>query len=1246
VDESPTAPTAGFSDINNFCEDDAGNINLMVSGGSGGTVHWFDDACAGNEIGTGNPLTILSPAINTTYYASYESVCGVSSCFSFDVTVVEPPVEPIKATSDINDICADHPGTIELTAVGGSGEEAQWFTGSCGGTSVGVGNPLVLPSPDVTTIYYVRWANACGETDCAIHTVTVFQLPTDPTSVISDINDFCVDYAGNIELTLNGGTGDDVYWYTVSCGDTPAGSGNPLVIETPASDITYYARWENACGLSSCEYFDINVVDMPVAPTSIVPSANNICDDDVGTFDLAAVGGSGITLRWYTGSCEGTDIGIGNPLTIDTPTETTEYFVSWENACGVSSCASVIVSTIDAPVDPTEAQVDISEVCFDDAGDITLTLVGGAGPTVEWYSGSCGGTPVGTGNPLVIESPTVNTTYYGRYESSCGISTCESVDVTVDVLPLAPTSASVDRTDFCSDDAGVIELSVIGGSGDDVYWYTISCGDTPVGNGNPLSIDSPTETTVYYGRWENSCGASTCEFVTVNVLELPVAPLSITPSADVICTDDAGTFDLVAVGGSGDIIRWYTGSCEGTDIGIVNPLTIDTPTETTEYFVSWENTCGVSSCASVIINIIDAPADPTEVQVDFSEVCIDDAGDITLTLVGGIGPIVEWYSGSCGGTPVGTGNPLVIESPIVNTTYYGRYESSCGISACESVDVTVNLLPTAPISALVDRTDFCSDDAGVIELSVTGGSGDDVYWYTVSCGDTPVGNGNPLSIDSPEVTTIYYGRWESSCGVSVCQDVTVTVIPSADATINPTGPFCLTSSPTVVTAAQIGGTWSGDGIDPITGLFTPSTAGLGDHTITYTITGTCGDIDETIITVLDAFDATIDDVDPLCEGDSPITLTAATEGGEWSGDGITDTDAGTFDPTAAGVGSHTIIYQNTGACGGSDDIIIVVSPSADATITEVGPFCEDAEPIVVTAAETGGIWSGTAIDPTTGLFDPEVAGVGDHVITYTIAGTCGDVDQTTISVIEYFDATITSGLDFCYRDSLGILLANTEGGTWEGADIVIYEGVPYLVFTNIGAGDYEIIYHYDGLCGDADTVTVTIHPDVDAMIYPVDTLTDEDDPVQLLTIQEGGVWDGIYVDYFGVFDPLAAGAASHQVIYTIDGLCGDADTIKIIVIPAPLEDLLIPTVITPDNDGYNDRWRIEGIEAYDQVSIKIFTRWGDEVFTFEGTGAQYADPLNQWDGRRNDKDLPTGSYVYILILNNGDAYKGTLSLIR
>ncbi len=75
-------------------------------------------------------------------------------------------------------------------------------------------------------------------------------------------------------------------------------------------------------------------------------------------------------------------------------------------------------------------------------------------------------------------------------------------------------------------------------------------------------------------------------------------------------------------------------------------------------------------------------------------------------------------------------------------------------------------------------------------------------------------------------------------------------------------------------------------------------------------------------------DANVCPAGPMCQTDPAITLTPATAGGIWSGLGITDVSAGTFDPSVAGPGSHTIVY--TLACG-SDSITINVNNCATLT---------------------------------------------------------------------------------------------------------------------------------------------------------------------------------------------------------------------------------------------------------------------------------------------------------------------------
>jgi len=1088
-------PTPAVSTSSNSPECAGENINLSETGGDADS--WLWSGPDGFSSTDQNPvITGATTAASGTYTVTITDANGCTNANNLNVTVNALPSTPVV---DID--CSGGPGDGIITVTSPTGSEYWYNIGDGFQQNPGFG------SLDNGT-YVVTVANT--NTGCTIegNTINMDCGCADPTSLTlsSTSGSTCGTNPHTVSSNTFGGSATEVYLSHDGNGllDATTISASPFDFTyTPdASDagtnVTITITTNNPLGspcIVSQEDYVLTILSLPEAPTFVSSDMNDFCEDDAGTMNLSATGGSGDDLHWYTGSCGDTEIGTGNPLNIATPTSTTTYYARWENSCGESTCESTTVTVVEPPVDPTSATSDINDFCADDSGNIELSITGGSGETVQWFSGSCGGSSVGSGSPLILPSPEATTTYYARWENACGESNCVSHTVNVIPLPEAPDAAQTDQNNICADDAGQINLSVTGGVGDEVHWFTGTCGGTEVGTGNPLTLDSPETTTEYYARWENACGSSSCVSTTVTVLDIPEAPDFVSSDDNNFCTGESGTVNLSASGGTGDTLRWFTGSCGGTEIGTGSPLNINIPATTTTYYARWESSCGESTCESTTINVIDEPEDPVSAEADTTTLCADDAGNITLSLIGGTGSNVHWYSGSCGGTAVGTGNPISIESPSTTTTYYGRYETSCGISNCASVTVNVIDIPVPPSDASVNINDLCSDGGNTIELSVPDGSGDELHWYTESCGGTEVGTGNPLEIAQPTTTTTYYARWENACGQSICQDVTVNIIPASDATINPAGPFC--------------------------------------------------------------------------EFDSPV---------------------------------------------------------------------------VITAAESGGTWDGNGIEPSSGLFDPEEAGVGDHTITYTISGACGDSDQISVTVYDNFDATITSDMEYCSDDDSITLEANTSGGTWQGNGV---SSTGVFDPGEVGTGDHQIIYSYSGPCGDADTVYFTVHQRADATIYAVDTLFVDGDPVMLTVEEPGGTWSGTAIDEdLGKFDPGAAGTETHKVYYTIEQTCGDTDSTNITVVEPPIEDLLIPDVLTPNGDGLNDTWTIRGVEAYSNVEISIFTRWGDEVFYFSGTGDAYADPTTQWDGTYNGKDLPLGSYVYVLILNNDLEFKGTMTIIR
>ena len=86
--------------------------------------------------------------------------------------------------------------------------------------------------------------------------------------------------------------------------------------------------------------------------------------------------------------------------------------------------------------------------------------------------------------------------------------------------------------------------------------------------------------------------------------------------------------------------------------------------------------------------------------------------------------------------------------------------------------------------------------------------------------------------------------------------------------------------------------------------------------------------------------------------------------------------------------------------------------------------------------------------------------------------------------------------------------------------------------------------------------------------------------------------------------------------------------------------ITIPNALTPNGDGANETFVIINIEFYPKSILKIFNRWGSLVYEKEGY-------LNDWGGTHNGKLLPTGTYYYVLNLNNGSKdFKGYVMILE
>jgi gliding motility-associated-like protein len=153
-------------------------------------------------------------------------------------------------------------------------------------------------------------------------------------------------------------------------------------------------------------------------------------------------------------------------------------------------------------------------------------------------------------------------------------------------------------------------------------------------------------------------------------------------------------------------------------------------------------------------------------------------------------------------------------------------------------------------------------------------------------------------------------------GTNLCvktNTMVMKVSASVPHTINLPASVCLNGETITLQGSPAGGTFTVDGAVRTT--FSPITAGVGYHIITYTSTGAngfCGTVSRTI-QVLPAPIIQLGQDIAICPGSvTPIQLTATPAGGTWTGNYVTPT--GLFTPPAGFTGSTQVTYTIQGIC--------------------------------------------------------------------------------------------------------------------------------------------------------------------------------------------------------------------------------------------------------------------------------------------------------------------------------------------
>lgn len=494
--------------------------------------------------------------------------------------------------------------------------------------------------------------------------------------------------------------------------------------------------------------------------------------------------------------------------------------------------------------------------------------------------------------------------------------------------------------------------------------------------------------------------------------------------------------------------------------------------------------------------------------------------------------------------------------------------------------------------------------------------------------------------------------------------------------ICPVGPFCPTDPAVTLITVTPGGTWSGPGVDPTTGVFTPSAAGVGTHTITYSLP--CGS--STIsITVLACAQLEV-----CVNTDGNVVVSGGTAPYTWQNDtSYLDCSSCAFGictpPICNGIQVNTWYNFTTGdtIAPPLDYPVRVVDNAGNALIVNDFASIQPCAICSTYTVATSGVTNASCPGGANGMFSAEAYGgtgpynyvlllggtqivsfpnvSGAQAFTGLAAGTYTvnvyDADNcpstTTVTIGEDpFTVSANSNSPVCEGTSINFTASGGVNYVWSGpngySSTAQNPSIPFALQTM--AGTYTVTISAPPSC--SDTVTV------DVVVNPRPTVDAGQD--QTITYGESVTLNGTGSLTFSwtptgtlsdptIANPVATPANTTTYILTTTNNfgCSSSDTVVITVLH-PYGELFVPNIFSPNDDGKNDIVYVYGTNIK-EMKFFIYNRWGEKVF-------ESFKQADGWDGTHKGKPCDMGVFAYYLEViyldDSEEKLSGNITLVR
>lgn len=328
-------------------------------------------------------------------------------------------------------------------------------------------------------------------------------------------------------------------------------------------------------------------------------------------------------------------------------------------------------------------------------------------------------------------------------------------------------------------------------------------------------------------------------------------------------------------------------------------------------------------------------------------------------------------------------------------------------------------------------------------------------------------------------------------------------------------------------------------------------------------------------------------------------------------------------------GLYTDTLSSSSGCDSIVFLELLMNAAPEPIISSVGSFCKDTSVLLSTGSFVNYLWS-TSNSVTS---EAEVFEAGVYSVTVVDEQGCSGQASINIPEFEELSMVVQPTDPICYGDTNGsVEILEVEGGTppYQYA-IDSLQLQDTTIFEELAAGDYQIMVLDANQCWGVEGVSLSNPPfwSVEAgenqkiqlgMSVELIVSTDASEPFIQWSPSEVLACPSCLST---VAKPLRT--TSFEVEVIDERGCMKTDQVKIIV----EETLLVyaPNAFSPNGDGINDVFYLQGAVDAAIEDFLVFDRWGNIVFS--SRDGFLNDPGGGWNGRIQNQSGHLNKGVYI-----------------